>query len=268
MKKSVLEMSRFETSELAVRENERRITALKRSGKRFNELRYRLEDCSYGGTPCGSLACKICNRDLRIDLVDSAVSSITRSSIDTWELLTIIPYRKALDDKELIGFDLKAFKKWFGRAFRELGFTGPIWGMIEVDYHSYAEAWLPHFHVVLPKTSNNELAYERLKQSRTFYYETEFLEGTQNRPFQKDPFDVVDVVEVLSYTHKLYGSEFYLNSRRKKVKGVLYGSRLAEYLMFMDNHSYSELRFTLGVSDEKWAGLRKVHSNKRLEHHD
>lgn len=267
MKKSVLEMNRFETIELAVRENERRIAALKGSGKRFNELRFRLEDCSYGGTPCGSLACKICNRDLRIDLVDSAVRSIAKSKIDTWGLLTIIPYRKAIDD-ELVGFDVKAFKKWFGRALRKLGFTGPIWGMIEVDYHSYAEVWLPHFHVVLPKTKSNDAAHGRLKKSRTFYYETEFLEGTQNRPFQLDSFDIAESVEVLSYTHKLYGNEFYLNSRRKKVKGILYGLRLAEYLVFIDNHSYSELRFTLGVSDEKWAGLRKAYSNKRLEHYD
>ncbi|MDW1835103.1 MULTISPECIES: hypothetical protein [Vibrio] len=268
MKMRIEEMDKFETIERSIEENQRRIRALKSSGKLFDELRFRLQDCIDGGEPCGSLACKLCNRDLRIELVNPVICSVVESGVDKWHLLTVVPYEKSITAPDFMYFDVKAMKKWFGRVLRNFGFAGPIWGMMEIDYHSYADAWLPHFHIVLPDTKNNDVAYKALKKSRVFHCNNQFLEGTENRPYKRDPFDIVDSVTVLSYTHKLYGKEITIDRGGNKKGYFLREGKLSEYLLFMDSHDYSEFKFTLGISDHKWASLRKRCTTKRIEHYD
>ncbi|HCG7194492.1 TPA: hypothetical protein NJ335_003883 [Vibrio parahaemolyticus] len=266
---SITDMDNFESEKKSKAENRRRINALLTAGGLHRELLFRLEDCTYEDIPCGSLACKLCNRDLRIAVVDSAVNCVLQSSSCDWSFLTVILYKKAFRHSHLFDFDIKATKKWFGRLLRDCGFRGPIWGMIEFDYHIYAEKWLPHYHVVLRRSQCNQRAYQRLMESRALKLSEEFLEGVRNQPLCNKLLKRADTVRVLSYTHKLYGKEYILNlnpeSSRNKIERDLKGQLLADYLLFLDAHHYSELRFICGVTD-KWAGLKTDYNHRRLYH--
>lgn len=247
---SIVEMWDFETTENSISENRKRINALWNIGeKEHRELAYRLEDCTDGYSECKSLACKLCNRELRIKNVDGSVAKIL-ASCDDWQMLTYVDYKQAFSHEDLREFSIQKSKGRLRKLFERYEFHGPIWGTLELDYHGYADLWLPHYHCILPCSEANTKAYSALLQARTIKNAQHIRQDVQARPLNCEGFSRKDTVRTVSYTHKLYFTEviaFQTKNGIRTDKRRLDTQKMSDSLLLLDSWKYKTIRFQFDV---------------------
>ncbi|ELI3523174.1 hypothetical protein WOB81_17150 [Vibrio parahaemolyticus] len=226
---SVAQLRRFETVGKAVEENYIRISMLKSVGGEQNiALAMRIDDCIEGRNRCNSLACKLCNREYRLRRVDELVLKMRRSKIRKgWWVITIIDYSRAFSHKELDSFDVRKAKDRLSKLFFRCGFKGPILGCFEIDLHQSSGLWLPHFHVICPKTQNNRNAAKKLKNRLNRQQPKHIREGVEPRPYKfqklKNPYRQISYIHKLVYSIVLHyscatTSEIRTTKRRPKAE--------------------------------------------------
>ncbi len=220
---SVAQLRRFETVRKAVEENYIRISMLKSVGGEQNiALAERIDDCIEGRKRCNSLACKLCNREYRLMRVNDLVLKLRRSKIRKgWWVITIVDYSRAFSHEELDSFDVGKVKERISRFLSRCGFKGPILGCFEIDFHQSCGVWLPHFHVICPKTDDNIRAAEILKTRLTRRKVKHIREGVEPRPYKfqklKNPYRQISYIHKLVYS-TIFHYESYITGTTRSVK--------------------------------------------------
>ncbi|WP_087025766.1 hypothetical protein [Thaumasiovibrio subtropicus] len=191
----------FETVKQAKEENEARIDILWAVGGEENvNLALELEACTYDEKKCNSAACKICNREYRMQLVNPRVSMMAECGLDHW-MLTVIDYKGAFSHEQLTAFDVRKAKDRLRKQLSRAGFHGPIFGSIELDYHDECKLWLPHAHLIVPITEQNVNAKKALIQQ---YKRMNLCHIKNNRKAKPLQFDSINHdYHQVSYCFKL-----------------------------------------------------------------
>ncbi|OBT05136.1 hypothetical protein A9257_05225 [Vibrio cyclitrophicus] len=171
---------------------------------RLHALADKLEDCNEGLYECKSVACKKCNRQFKIERVNNIIASILldQEQIQNVEygVYTIIQYSRGVDAYDFVDYDIPRDKDRLRKLLSRCGIDGPVLGSFELDFHCSPQKWLPHYHVLMRKSGNEE-AIERLSEKLTKLHPKHIKQNRQARPFMKQEFR--DPLKQLSYIHKL-----------------------------------------------------------------
>ncbi|EGR0790930.1 hypothetical protein EWS92_15665 [Vibrio vulnificus] len=254
MIKSIVNMRGFETPEKAEEETKKRIKQLYKvdtsahhllAGKMEDCIDYRKQLGEKLGKLCNSRACFLCNKDLREKVVDEYAELIDGDPHD-YMLMTIIPYQLWFKHHDLEHFNLSWVKREFREQLRSAGFRGPIIGMFEMDFHTPDDVWAPHFHLILPYTDKNLLAFENYQSIKNWSDAIEFAKHVSHRPFHHKPIKENEVTETVSYIHKMMPREIthYIdkNGEKKTRPRRLKSQLFADSLIKIDQWSYATLR--------------------------
>ncbi|MEZ8093322.1 hypothetical protein ACED51_04475 [Photobacterium swingsii] len=145
-----------------------------------------------------SAACKICNREYRMQLVNPRVSMMAVSGLDHW-MLTVIDYNGAFSHELLSAFDVRKAKDRFRKQLSKANFHGSIFGSIELDYHGECELWLPYAHLIV--TEQNVNAKKALKEQYKRMNLSHIKDNRKAKPLQ---FDLINHdYHQVSYCFKL-----------------------------------------------------------------
>lgn len=180
---------RFETIEDKYKESLRRMDDLLEGGCKEVELAEELLTCRLKD-PCKSLACPMCVRNKRIQLIKKAFSLIDEEQ--EAYVLTIVFYQDAISDDQFEDWKPELIKKRLRAQIQRLGIAVRAIGSIELDRHSFQEQWLPHIHLLVIGDR------EDINKLRAFYKKrrnTEFDVRKVSRPMLiqklKDPKDQI-----------------------------------------------------------------------------
>ncbi|EPF7652383.1 hypothetical protein ACXLRA_002714 [Vibrio vulnificus] len=218
---SLSQLRRFETVQSSVEENYTRAKYLLMSGGKDNiDLAERLISCCEMNAPCESFACKLCNRRFRLRKVDEIVDKM-REGKNKWWSVTLLDYSRAFGRSELQHFDLKKSKDRLRKLLKRSGFSGPILGSIEIDFHESCQLWLPHFHLVIPINKENRIAKKviskKLKLLQPHHIKVDRIARPSKFMRIKNPYTQV------SYVYKL--AFFRVIDRKCKYSGKIFTSK-------------------------------------------
>lgn len=136
-----------ETRRQMVDERDLRVRILSKCTSRDSmKLAEKLDSCRHRN-PCESPACPMCAHQLRAWSFGE-VSHLSRQ-YDPVLMMTILCYSMMLTDKQLFCYDFKKLMRLLGRRFERCGFTCPVIGYVEFDFHPESNLWLPHFHLMV-----------------------------------------------------------------------------------------------------------------------
>ena len=136
----------FETEAQAKRESRKRRIVLENSHRlKDRKLAAKHARC-WSKDRCGSAACSVCFREhrKRMILLLVALSNRPRKAY----ILTLIIY-EGLTNNQLFKVDVAKYKRRLWRQLNRAGFTEPVLGSLEFDYHTEIKMWLPHFHLLV-----------------------------------------------------------------------------------------------------------------------
>ncbi|EPN5005464.1 hypothetical protein ACT0GK_003210 [Vibrio parahaemolyticus] len=171
---------------------------------RLHELADKLEACNEGLYECKSVACKKCNRQFKIERVNNIIASILLDQEQTqnveYGVYTIIQYSRGVDAYDFVDYDIPKDKDRLRKLLSRCGIDGPVLGSFELDFHDSPQKWLPHYHVLMRKSGNEE-AIEQLGDKLTKLHPKHIKQNRQARPFMKQEFR--NPLKQLSYIHKL-----------------------------------------------------------------
>ncbi|MCR9367430.1 hypothetical protein [Vibrio antiquarius] len=257
---------KIETYFEACLENRTRIRILDRFEQgRYYALGEKLHICSEK-EPCKSFACKKCCRELKLEQVAKLLSLYTRYKrkcvkknerralngkkprvIRPWYIITVIDYKRAFTANELPEYEdiVNIRKRMYSMLYR-CGFTGPIWGAFEVDYHRLCELWLPHYHLIVFPRRRNDSCIETLKQRVKKLQPNHIKEDRKARPIMVQI--VRDPIEQFSYVYKLLYSEVVdvksqrtgvLETSKQRLEELLF----AKHLFWLDSATRKSILF-------------------------
>jgi len=185
-----------------------RVKAFSKSKLKANrQLGKKLASC--GKTLCGSAACPRCCHLFRKWSFAEFIHLCRQ--YQHVKMMTLLMYSEMMPDKKLFTFD---FKKLFQRLWKQLqrsGFTCPVLGYIEFDYHADCNLWFPHFHLMI--LGNDP---EAIKKFRIQCNKHKRQGSTKiSRPLHVS--NLKDEAEQISYLCKSYSSriETYINEDGK-----------------------------------------------------
>lgn len=225
--------------------------SIKKVGK-YLSLAKEIENC----TPeysCGSMACSLCQRTRRLLFMRKWLQYI-KDHQDMYVAVTLISYVDIFPDKELLGWDFDAMKERYRKAISRIGFSGPVIGGFEMDYHNYTHdpelsCWMPHFHLLVPNEP------EKLKQLHQYMLRDKNLharDGRKNRPCRKDIID--DPIRAVSYCisgmwmeHAWFRNEEDKVKKRRKSGRIRDERIFAKSLVKLDRMSDGQLTFGVNV---------------------
>lgn len=233
----------LETHEKIRNELNFRALALSGSPTRANrKLGGELEFC--GRIPCGSAACPRCFHRFR--QWSFAEFRHLSEQFDPVLMMTVLFYSEMMTDKQLFAYD---FQKLMNRLWRQLersGFTCPVVGYLEFDYHAESGLWLPHFHLMVLGDEP-----EAMKEFRRFCSKQKRVNGgaSVSRPVHVSKLK--DAGKQLSYLCKSYCSriEAYSdqNGKRRTKKYRLKPNQLKLSLRVMDRLEFTGRLFLYGA---------------------
>ena len=96
---------------------------------------------------CGSAACPICFRLFRRWLYAQLVNLV--GTIPGARIMTIVFYSEMVTDKELDSFNITRLHNRLRKQLKRCGFTMPVVGGFEIDFHEEEEVWVPHYHLLI-----------------------------------------------------------------------------------------------------------------------
>lgn len=165
-----------------------------------------------------------------------------------WWVVTIIDYHRAFSSNCLESFEPKKAKDRMRKMLTRCGFEGPVVGTFELDYHESCNLWLPHFHLICPRTKTNRQARHKLRTSLNNTQKQHIKEGKKPRPlmFQKlkNPYTQI------SYVYKLLSFRvidcIYLSGKRGTKKRRLYHAMFCKHLYWLDSIDRRVFLFSYG----------------------
>lgn len=253
-------MPEFETIEDTYKENVLRIDALQivgvsQSRKACLELVKTLQNC-WPDKPCGSMACSFCQRTRRLIHMQKDMAYLQQHQ-DDYVMVTLILYADRLPNSDLLGWDYNKHKQRLVKAIQRIGFSAPVVGGFEMDYHSYSHApeqshWMPHYHLMMPNEPG------KLEQLRQYMLREKNLfarKGKVNRPMRVDKIN--DLIRQFSYCISGMWMEYswFLNDKGELKKGknpyrIRNKTVFAKSLVKLDRLSDGMLTFRVNV--QKW----------------
>ncbi|WP_258090117.1 hypothetical protein [Serratia liquefaciens] len=151
-------LPKFETVEKVRAEKCLREKSLQKyQGKVYRDLFKKLKDC-HPLYSCGSAACPECFRKHRLEMIGEVLKICKKRK--NWRCSTLIFYQDAFYDNELLHWRPDKLIARLRRWLNECGFDEMVIGGFELDFHSEANKWMPHFHLIIPNDKN---AIERLR---------------------------------------------------------------------------------------------------------
>lgn len=220
--------------------------------RKYLRLAKKLDNCT-PEYPCESMACSLCQRTRRLLFMQKWLAYIKEHQ-DMYVAVTLISYVDMFPDKELLGRDFDAMKERYRKAISRIGFSGPVIGGFEMDYHNYTHdpelsCWMPHFHLLVPNEP------EKLKQLHQYMLRDKNLharDGRKNRPCRKDIID--DPVRAVSYCISgMWMEHVWFRNEEDKVKKRRKSGRIrdervfAKSLVKLDCMSDGQLTFGVNV---------------------
>lgn len=255
------DMPEFECIDDCLRENKIRVKFLYEIGmglkpenkfRKYLSLAKKLDNCM-PEYPCKSMACSLCQRTRRLLFMQEWLPYI-KDHQDEYVAVTLISYVDMFPDKELLGWDFDAMKERYRKAISRIGFSGPVIGGFEMDYHNYTHdpelsCWMPHFHLLVPNEP------EKLKQLHQYMLRDKNLharDGRKNRPCRKDIID--EPVRAVSYCisgmwmeHVWFRNEEGEVKKRRKSGRIRDERIFAKSLVKLDRMSDGQLTFGVNV---------------------
>lgn len=252
-KVSLTQLSKFETYDQAIEENNIRIQILCGvGGKENTALANKLEDCNDGDEPCKSLACKLCNRAFRIDKVDYLANKIKKES-RSWGVITFLDYRHAFPHEKIIEFNVGKSKDRLRKLLQRSGIEGPVIGCFEMDLHDSCGLWLPHYHLLYPITKTNKKAKKELKNKLINQKCSHIKPDRKARPikFQKleTPLEQISYIYKLSFFSVVDFESFRTNKNQTR-KVRLKDQYFCDSLHMLDNLGRRGVQFSYG--EREW----------------
>jgi len=254
-------MPKFESIDDCIRENKVRADSLYKVGMKLGSsdkgikylsLAHKIEGCT-PESPCGSMACSLCQRIRRINYIRIWLSYI-KVHQDEYVAVTLIFYVEMLPNNKLFGWDFDALKERVRKAISRIGFSGPVIGGFEMDYHNYTHDpdvshWMPHFHLLVPNEP------EKIEQLRQYMLRDKNLharDGRKNRPLKVGRID--DPVQALSYCisgmwmeHVWFRNEKDVVNKRRKPIRIRDERVFAKSLVKLDRMCDGQLTFGVNV---------------------
>ncbi|WP_104028043.1 hypothetical protein [Vibrio jasicida] len=205
----------------AYEENDYRIALLREladevylnRGRRYStgdlhELADKLEACNEEIIECKSLACKKCNRKFKIERVNDIVSAMKLEQEHGFEfeygIYTILQYSHCVSAYEFVNYDVPKDKDRVRQVLSRCGISGPVVGCFELDFHEQPQRWLPHYHLLIRKTGNED-AISKLKSCMHKLHPKNIKKNRCARPFMEQKLN--DPHKQLSYIYKLASFE-------------------------------------------------------------
>lgn len=250
-------MAGFETIDKTLAENAIRVQVLRKVGglcgnRHYLQLAEKLENCN-PVEPCGSMACSLCQRTRRLKFMQKWLPYIKKHQ-DEYVAVTVVSYVDMLPNKKLFGWKYDALKERVRKAISRIGFSGPVTGGFEMDYHNYTHDpdvshWMPHFHLLVPNEP------EKIEQLRQYMLRDKNLharDGRKNRPLKVVRVD--DPVQALSYCisgmwmeHVWFRNEKDVVKKRRKPGRIRDERVFAKSLVKLDRMSDGQLTFGVNV---------------------
>lgn len=127
-------------------EKDIRVRALsKATAKESLRLGDKLRAC--GRNPCESAACPKCSH-LHRKWSFAEFANLSREC-DSVSMMTVLFYSEMMTDKQLFKYDFTSLMQRLRKQLYRSGFTCPVIGYLEFDYHAESSLWLPHFHLMV-----------------------------------------------------------------------------------------------------------------------
>lgn len=250
-------MPEFETIHQTLTENAIRVKALRKFGNPRSkterlQLANKLENCNPEET-CGSMACSLCQRYRRLKFMQKWLPYIEEHQ-DEYKAVTLISYADMFSNSTLLAWDLGMLKQRLLKAIQRIGFSAPVIGGFEMDYHNYTHEpershWMPHFHMLIPHEP------EKLEMLRQYMLREKNLHmrpGRRSRPM-KDDF-IASSVHALSYCVTGIWQEYtWFMNAESELKKTKNGTRIrnlsvfAKSLVKLDRMSDALLTFRVNV---------------------
>lgn len=196
-------MPGFELISDCLAENTKRAAILYAQGRKFKKgkkyllLAQKIEACC-PECPCGSMACSLCQRTRRLRVMHKWLPFI-ESHQGAYVAVTLVFYEEMHSSARMFGWDFPSLREKVRKAVSRMGFSGPVIGGFEMDYHWYVHApelshWMPHFHLLVP---NEPVKLRKLHEYMLRDRNLHARDEKKNRPFRKDCID--DPIRALSY---------------------------------------------------------------------
>lgn len=250
-------MPKFETIQQTLAENAIRVKALCEFGNLRDKteclkLADKLKNCSPEEV-CGSMACSLCQRYRRLKFMQKWLPYIEEHQND-YKAVTLISYADMFSNSTLFAWDLGMLKQRLLKAIQRIGFSAPVIGGFEMDYHNYTHEaershWMPHFHLLIP---NQPEKLEMLRQYMLREKNLHVRPGRISRPMKEDC--ITSSAHALSYCVTGIWQEYswFLNaeSELKKVRSatrIRDLSVFAKSLVKLDRMSDALLTFRVNV---------------------
>lgn len=261
MKEIKNHMPKFESIDDCIRENKTRANTLYKVGMKLGasdkgikylSLAHKIEGCT-PESPCGSMACSLCQRTRRINYMQKWLSYIEAHQ-DEYRAVTVVSYVDMLPNKKLLGWKYDAVKERLRKAISRIGFSGPVIGGFEMDYHNYTHDpdvnhWMPHNHLFVP---NEPEKIEKLRQYMLRDRNLHARDGRKNRPLKVGRID--DPVRALSYCISgMWMEHVWFRNEKGEVKKCRKPRRIrnerifAKSLVKLDRMSDGQLTFGVNV---------------------
>lgn len=254
-------MPKFESIDDSIGENKIRADIIykvsdelksERNYRKYLKLAKKLDNC-LPEYLCGSMACNLCQRTRRLKFMQKWLPYI-KAHQDEYVAVTLIFYVEMLPNNKLFGWDFDALKERVRKAISRIGFSGPVIGGFEMDYHNYTHDpdvshWMPHFHSLVPNEP------EKIEQLRQYMLRDKNLharDGRKNRPLKVVRID--DPVRALSYCisgmwmeHVWFRNEKGEVKKRRKPGRIRDERVFAKSLVKLDRMSDGQLTFGVNV---------------------
>lgn len=254
-------MPGFETEADCLEENKIRVEILLSTGEAlktqfggelYRNLANQLRKCTPRSL-CGSMACSLCQRARRLEFIEKWLPFIEEFQ-DEYVAITLISYMDMLPNKELLRWKFDAMKERYRKQIERIGFSMPVIGGFEMDYHYYAHDpesshWMPHFHLLVPNEP------DKIRKLRQYVLRDKNLHarnGRKNRPFRMDK--ISDPLRALSYCITgLWMQYTWFQNQKGDVKKSRKACRIrdnricAKSLVKLDRMSNTQLTFVVNV---------------------
>ncbi|OCG61016.1 hypothetical protein A9G40_02815 [Gilliamella sp. Nev3-1] len=159
-------------------------------------------------------------------------------------MVTIIDYNYLIDD-DLKYFNLKKYQNNFYHRIRNIGINSQIIGCFELDYHQDINAWLPHFHLIIP---DNTETIEYLRTVARNINKHSIRNGVRKRPIlvQKLSNPIKQISYLFKFMPQMVISYVYKGKRYTR-KISLKGEQKVIALVKFDRFGFNNLIFKYGI---------------------
>ncbi|WP_392552947.1 hypothetical protein RHO14_03515 [Orbus wheelerorum] len=204
------------------------------------KLLHKLAAC-YPMEPCFSPVCHECRRKLRVTLLTYLIKHLNDCN---YRIVTIIDYNYLIDE-DFKFFDLKKYQNNFYHRIRNAGINSQIIGCFELDYHQDINAWLPHFHLIIPDDTETIGCLRTVARNINKH---SIRKGVRKRPILVQKLN--DPIKQISYLFKFMPQmviSYKYQGKRYTRKISLKGEQKVIALVKFDRFGFNSLIFKYGI---------------------